>query len=78
MINAGQTDKYDRLQILRSESIKQIKALRSSNEIEHELIDSPHLAKQKTLSETDKIAKQSPDLSSFNMKFPHRKKSEDD
>ena len=70
MINAGQTDKYQRLQILRKESIHQIKALKSSSELEHELIDSPRLAQQKTLLETnhiDKPEKQTPDLSSLNL-----------
>jgi hypothetical protein len=67
MINGGQTDRYERLKILRKESINQIKALRSSNELEHELIDSPHLAKQKSLTETEKPQIQTPDLSSFNM-----------
>lgn len=66
MINSGQTDKFSRLQILRTTAINQLKALKSSNELEHEFIESPHLAKQKALQDTDKIEKKTPDISSFN------------
>lgn len=66
MINSGQTDKFSRLQILRTTAINQLKVLKSSNELEHEFIESPHLAKQKTLQDTDKLEKNTPDISSFN------------
>lgn len=66
MINSGQTDQFSRLQILRTTAINQLKALKSSNELEHEFIESPHLAKQKALQDTDKIEKKTPDISSFN------------
>jgi hypothetical protein len=65
-IKAGITNKYDRVVALRKEAISQVKSLRSSTELQHQLIESPHLAQQKQLKDTDKVERQTPDLSEFN------------
>jgi hypothetical protein len=62
LISAGVTNKYDRVTALRKEALKHVKSLRSSTEIQHALIESPHLAEQKKLSQTDTIERQTPNL----------------
>jgi hypothetical protein len=53
----GVTNKYDRVTALRKEALKHVKSLRSSNELQHTLIESPHLADQKKLTPDLKEAK---------------------
>jgi hypothetical protein len=58
----GVTNKYDRVTALRKEALKHVKSLRSSNELQHTLIESPHLADQKKLNKSDFTEKKTPDL----------------
>ncbi len=66
LIKAGITDKYDRLTNLRREAIAQMKSFSTSNEIDHKLVESPHLAEQKLIADTDRVPKQSPNLNKGN------------
>ncbi len=73
LIKNGITDKHTRIQELRKEALSQVKLLRTSTELQHELIESPHLAEHKRLSQTDTTSKQTPSLneplSDFNNKL---------
>lgn len=62
LLKAGITDKYTRIKELRKEAISQVKLLKTSNELQHDLIESPHLAQQKALINTDVVNRQTPDL----------------
>ena len=63
LVKAKIINKNDRIVALRKEAISQAKSLKTSTELEHKLIESPHLAKQKQLSETNKAEeKQTPIL----------------
>lgn len=62
LIKNGITDKYTRIKELRKEAISQVKLLRTSTELQHQLIESPNLAEHKRLSETDTAPKQTPSL----------------
>lgn len=62
LVKAGITAKYDRVQALRKEALSQAKSLRASTELDHQLIESPHLAKQKELGDTDSTQPQTPSL----------------
>jgi hypothetical protein len=61
LMKNGITDKYTRIQELRKEALSQVKLLRTSTELQHELIESPHLAEQKKLTNTEKTDQQTPD-----------------
>lgn len=74
LVKNGIHDKYTRIKELRKEALSQVKLLRTSNELQHELIESPHLAEYKHLKETDQsTTKQTPSLkaplSDFNNKL---------
>ncbi len=62
MINSGQTDKYERTKLLRKEAINQLNSLKISSDLEHQLIESPHLAEQKQLKFTEPSPQQTPSL----------------
>jgi len=62
LMKNGITDKNTRIQELRKEALSQVKLLRTSTEIQHELIESPHLAEFKRLSTTQKVDKKTPPL----------------
>lgn len=62
LIGAGVTNKYDRVTALRKEALKHIQSLKTSIDIEHQLIESPYLAKHKSLQTTNNVEKQTPDI----------------
>jgi hypothetical protein len=68
MINSGQTDKFERTKLLRREAINQLKALKASTDLEHQLIDSPNLAPQKAISQTDTTERQTPNINTTTFK----------
>jgi len=62
LLTAGITKKSDRVIALRKEALKHVKSLRSSTDLQHKLIESPLLAEQKKIANTDVTEKKTPDL----------------